>query len=230
MKFSRKLIKGTIIDVHSNLIADVEFENGAVEAVFCPNPDRVKTLYKRGADVWSMPIDNTNKKVRYEATIVENDKGLVMVNPHYRYDIFAEAFENNILDDFDEYDSIESLDENDTRLSFRLSNEEGKECYVYICNIYNKQNGYAVFPSFVDFREFTVYSELDEIRKSGIDTYFIIMVVRTDYKGVKFTWNLDPVASAKAFDEARNGLKFSCYSCNLDTSGIEISQKIDIKF
>lgn len=231
MKFSDKLIKGTIIDIHSNLIADVEFEDSTVEPVFCPNPDRVCKLYKRGTDIWALPLNEEFRKVRYEATIVENGKGLVMTNPNYLPDLFIEAFEENKLEDFEEYDYIEDLSiEGDTRLTFKLSNDDGKECYVYLCNVYNKQGKQVVFPSFVDFREFTVYSELNTIRKDGIDTYFVILIVRTDYNGFKFTWNLDPVASAKAFEEARNGLKFLCYSCNLDYNSIEISDKIDIKF
>lgn len=231
MKFADKLIKGTIIDSHSNLIADVEFEDGTVNPVFCPNPDRVNKLYKIGSDVWVLPVRQQFHKVKYEATLVENDKGIVMTNPNYIVPLFMEAFENNVIEDFNEYNTIEDLSgDGKTKLTFRLSNEEGKECYVYVCNIYNKQGNYAVFPSFVDFREFTVYSELKNIRSQGIDTYFVILVVRTDYAGVKFCWNLDPVASAKAFDEARNGLKFLCYHCNLNENEIDISDKIDIKF
>lgn len=232
MRFAERLIKGTIIDCHSNLLAEVELEDGEIYSVFCPNPDRVNKLYKKGADIWVIPTNNNVHKIHYEAILVENDKGLVMTNPNYISPLFIEAFEDGIISDFDEYDTIEELSSNgdETRLTFRLSNEEGKECYIYVCGIFNKENQYVMFPSFVDFREFTVYSELKNIRSQGIDTFFVILVIRTNYKGVKFCWSLDPVASAKAFDEAKNGLKFLCYGCNLDENEIEVSNKIDIKF
>ncbi len=94
-------------------------------------------------------------------------------------------------------------------------------------NIDDKKNMRNVF---VNDDKNILVSFLFTLRKKGHETYVFLIAPRIDTNSVKFVWNLDPIGAAKTYDEAKNGLKFVCYGCNLDINGIEISKRIRIEF
>ena len=57
-----------------------------------------------------------------------------------------------------------------------------------------------------------------------------MIVPRNDCIEAKFSWNLDPRAAAKIYDEAKNGLEFVCYGCKLDKNSVSIAEKMKILY
>ncbi|MFV0627383.1 MAG: DNA/RNA nuclease SfsA [Alphaproteobacteria bacterium] len=233
MIFSKKLIKGRILNCYNNLILDVELENNKKVSVFCPDFESGKKLYTQGKEVLIKRTVNKLYKLKYEIVMIKENDSFIMINYKFIPKIFEEAFEKDVFEELLDYPHLTSLkpDSNHKHVTFELYNKKNnKKCYIYLCSVYNKVDADIVFPSYLDFREMNVYNELAELRKKGLETYVFLIAPRVDTNSVKFVWNLDPIGAAKTYDEAKNGLKFVCYGCNLDKNGIEISNKIKIEF
>lgn len=231
MKFPGKLKRGIIIENYKNLIADVRLDSGETFPVFCPETDRISQLYSKNSEVWILKNDNENRKIKHEIVLSNKGEGFIMVNPKFMNEVFLEAFKAGKITDFDKYTSIKELEEStQNHLSFELSNKKGEKCFICIGIVYHKAGANIVFPTFLDFREMTIHHEMENLRKQGFETCIVFIAPRMDFLDIKFSWSLDPVAASQTYEEAKKGLKFVCYGCNLDKNGIEISKKIDIVY
>lgn len=230
MNFSDRLIRGTIVKNYQNLILDVKFKEGAIVPVFCSEMDYMPNLYVEGTEVWVSKNRDQRRKLRYECQILNRQEGLVMVNQNMVDTMFMEAFENGMISDLGDYEYIERVegDYSVRNINFVLSNDEGKKCYVYLVSIYNKQGAYVVFPSTITFYEMEMFDELQKLREQGHDTAMVLIATRMDCLEAKFAWNINPIAAARIYDEAKKGLQFFCYGCNIDNKSISIRDKMKI--
>lgn len=232
MNFSGELIKGVIEGSYKNLILDVRLENGDVVPVFCPELDYRQNLYIKGVEIYVTPVFDPRRYLKYETQLINKGEGLIMVNPSYADKLFSEAFDAGVLTDFSAYTRRHRVEYGDEvqYSNFILSGNQDRKCYVYVVNIYNKQGPNVVFPSFINFFEMEMFDELRRMRGQGHETAVMLIVPRMDCADIKFSWNIDPMAAAKIFDEAKNGLKFCGYGCNITDKSVSITRKMKILY
>ena len=115
-------------------------------------------------------------------------------------------------------------------IDFELSNPQGEKCFVFVTNIYQKQGSSAVFPSEVNFFEFEMFEEMQQLRLKGFKTCVFMIVSRTDCYDIRFSWKLSPFAAGKIFEEAKNGLNFIGYGCNITKMSVTLSHNIPILY
>lgn len=232
MEFSDRLIRGEIVKSYKNLILDVRFREGNVVPVFCPEMDYMQSLYVPGTEVWVTKNRDQRRHLRYECQIVNSGGGLIMVNPNYADSLFLEAFEKGFIEELRDYEYADRVDGNfaTRNINYVLTDDDGRKCYVYLVSIYNKKGPYVVFPSILNFYEMELFEELRQLRSKGHETAVILLTTRMDVMEAKFSWDINPMAAARIFDEAKNGLKFFCYGCNLDNKSISITKKMKILY
>lgn len=232
MDFSDRLIRGEIVSSYQNLIIDVKFREGDIVPVFCPELDYMRKLYTPGTEVWVTKNRDQRRRLRYECQIVNNGGGLIMVNPNHVDALFEEAFEKGLFTEFDKYDYWDRTDERfaTRNINYELSNDKGEKCYVYVVNIYNKIGPNVVFPTVLNFYEMELFNDMRKLRDKGFETFVVLLTTRMDCLNAKFTWDVNPIAAAKIYDEAKNGLKFCCYGCKIDNKSISITQQMKILY
>ena len=210
MEFPAELVRGEIVKCYKNLILDVQIGDEVVP-VFCPELDARQKIYVPGAEVWLLPTGNPRRRLKYETQMINRDGSLIMINPTYAEVLLEEAFSAGLLTDFSAYNRLRRVDESDdvSYAQLEFSNEREEKCYVYAVSIYNKQGACVVFPSFINFFEMEMFSE---------------------FANIKFVWNIAPMAAAKIFDEAKNGLKFCGYACTISDKSIKITRKMKILY
>ena len=231
MEFVSPLIKGKIQKIYQSLIIDVQLENGDVVPVFCPDVEYVKNIYQIGADVWICKNRDERYHLQYELQYVNYAGSLILINQAYIKDMFEEGFMLHQMPDFQQYTKIRKIQFGDEliRAHFELSNNQEK-CYVYVVGIYNKVGADIVFPTHINFYELSMFNEFRQAREQGAKTAVVMLVTRSDCNSVRFVWNIEAPASAAVFQEAKNGLNFCCYSCNIDETRVSIAEKIDILY
>lgn len=232
MEFGTKLQRGRIVDFYKRLILDVELDDGSVVPVFCPEGDGGKSLYAEGAEVFVARNRDVRRKLRYECQLLNRGEGLIMVNPHYNTDLFLEAYDAEILQDFKDYTVIRKLSEEDglRHIHFELGDNDGHKLYLTLSSIYNKQGPYVVFPTFLNFFDIETMEEMRRLRARGHRTAFVLIAPRMDCTEAKFAWNINPIAAAKVFEEAKSGLEFFCYGCKIDKKSVTIANKMKINY
>ena len=230
MEYKYKLTKATVTDVCNNIIVDAKLEDGQKITAFCGAPN-IAQQCKEGMTIWLKRTSNPSRLVKYNVAFIEPDNALVFANPKYDKRLFLEAFENDILEEFDKYDECLQLDEEfDEGIDFMLSNSSGDKCFVYVTCIYSKRDSYAVFPHTINFFEMKVFEELLNRKKQGAEVYVFLIVPREDCIDAKFVWDINSLASGAVYNAAQNGITFICYGCNVDKTKIEIDHKLDILY
>lgn len=232
VEISPELIKGQVMNCYNSLILDVRLADNSLVPVFCGSSEAAK-LCSAGVDAIIKRHRDSLRKIRYELEFISRSEGLILVNPTYNGFLFQEAFDNGVLSaDFDAYNVCRRIepDEHLPHIDFELSSPSGNKCYVFIENVFNKQNGCSVFPAGINFFEMAMFEELAKLRRQGHKTVIFMLVPRQDCVEAKFSWNLDPVAAARIYDEAKNGLEFVCYGCNIDKKSVTLANKMKILY
>lgn len=227
--FNTDLIKAEVVSRYKRLILDVKLRDDTIVPAFCSDVNIFPNLYVKGAEVWVAKIKSKLRKLRYEVFLVNKGDGPVMINQRANPKMFVEAFKNRIMSDFVQYTRIRHLvlADNLPHLDFELSNQDEK-CFISLRPIYNKQDGRAVFPSKVNFLDMEMFEEMRKMRAQGHRTVVVLIVPRIDCLETKFSWTIDPTSAAKIFEEAKSGLEFVSYGCNLDKKSISITHKMNI--
>jgi len=232
MNFPADLVKGKIVKSYKNLILDVDIGSGGIIPAFCPELDAKQNIYVSGAEVWLLPGNVSGRRLMYETLMINKGEGQIMISPVYTETLVEEAFSCGKLTGFSAYDSLRRIEADDevSYANLVFSNSREEKCYVYAVTIYNKQGGNAVFPSFINFFEMEMFREFARLRKQGHETRVVLIVPRMDCAGIKFTWNISPVAAAKIYDEAKNGLKFCGYGCTITSQSVKITEELKILY
>lgn len=231
LEYNYKLLKAYTENVCNNLIIDARLDDGQKVTAFCGAPN-IANQCQEGTVIWLKRTSNPNRLVKYNVAFIEINDTLIFANPKYDKQLFVEAFENDILEEFDKYDVCLPLGDNkDAKgIDFELSNSNGDKCYVYASSIYLKRDAYAVFPHTINFFEMKIFEEMLNRKKQGADVCVFIIVPREDCSSAKFVWDISTLASGAVYNAAQGGVKFICYSCNVSKNLIEIDHKLDILY
>ena len=231
MIFSEELLRAKILNFYGRYVVDVLLDDGSIVVAFCPDNNTAKTFYKIGEYLYISKTSDPSRKIKYDVQLVCKDTGLIYVNPVDNLKLFAEAFEAGVLaDSFGEYNKINLLDDyaKCPYEAAELSNNFGKKAHVYVVSIYDKVDGFAVFPPPLSFFDFSILENQERLKNDNIETYIFMIIPRKDCAEVKFSWKLSPASSAKVFDAAKKGINFVGYSCFIDKKSVKIADMLKI--
>ena len=231
MNYNYKLLPAEVVGAYNKIIIDARLDDGQVVAAFCGAPD-IAGMCSPGTRLWLKRTSRTKRLVKYNISFVEIPEGMVFANPRYNRRLFQEAFDKGILTDFGEYSQCRLLGTSDNvnGLDFELTGDGGKKGFVFVLPVYNKKDGFAVFPNSVNFFEVKMIEEMQRRRQAGAETYVFMIAPREDCAAAKFIWNADARGAAILFEAAKNGLNFLCYGCKTAKNRIEINRKLDIAY
>ncbi len=231
MQITSDLTTAKVIGKYNRLILDVELENKSVIPVFCSCYD-VAEMCQVGTIVYISKRKNNKLRLEYEVEFVVQDTKLVYAHPNRNNDLFAEAFNNGKIPELSEYNQCRRVETSDklAHIDFVLSNSRGEKCFVFITNIYKKIGSDVVFPSEINFFELEMFEEMEQLRIQGHKTCVFMIVPRSDSYSIHFSWKLSPLAAGKIFEEAKNGLNFIGYGCNINKMSVTLSDNIPILY
>ncbi len=230
MNIEKNLIRGEIVKRYNSLLMDVRLADGKIVSAFCSSL-KIGNICLSGNCVY-LKEQPRLRIVQYEIEFIGTKEGLILVNPTYKRRLFLEAFERGLIAELQDFSACRELSSSDalSYADFELTNKNHEKCVVFIENVYGKVGGYSAFPEGINFFEIEMFENLARLRKKGYRTIVFMIVPREDCAEAKFSWVLDPIAAAKIFDEAKNGLEFICYGCNVGTNNVTINRSMNILY
>lgn len=225
------LLKATVTGRYNGVIIDARLEDDSVKPVFCSAFDVVQ-MCRPGTRILIRRVREKTRRVAHELEFLDLDEGLVYGRPNRNNDLFEEAFAAGRLPEFSAYSECRRLEPDDRlpHVDFELSRPNGDKCFVFVTNIYHKFGGCAVFPTEINFFELEMFEEMRRLRAEGHQTCAFMIVPRADCRGIRFSWKHSPLAAAKIFEEAKNGLNFIGYGCNIDKKRVTLSNLMPILY
>ena len=151
MEFDSPLIRGTLIKRYKRFLADVTLENGDQITAHTPNTGSMKGCSEPGSVVWLRDTKNPDRKYPLSWEMVEAKPDvLVGINTILSNSLVAEAIENGIISELQDYDLIRrevKYGEENSRIDLLLEAAENKpDCYVEVKNVTLVKGETAYFP------------------------------------------------------------------------------------
>lgn len=231
VEISNTLIKAEVAATYNGVILDAKFADDSLKPVFCSAYDVVQ-MCAPGTAIYVRCNAAKNRKVVHELELVEQNGSLIYGRPNRNNDLFEEAFNAGTLTEFAQYSRCRRLEPDDhlPHVDFELSADNGAKCFVFVTNVYHKHGGSAVFPMEVNFFEMEMFEEMRRLREQGHKTCVVMIVPRADCHDIHFSWKYSPLAAAKIFDAAKNGLNFIGYGCNITKKIVTLSNLLPIVY
>lgn len=229
MKYRHQLFPAVVAGRFNSMIVDIRLSDDSVVPAFCARRE-INAVCSEGMDVLVKRTTNPNRIIKYKIEYISKDGRLIFTSPRYENFLFQEAFVNGKISELSEYKNCRRIeaDEHLSHIPFELSDENGRKCYVFVRTLYGYRAGRVVFPVHISFFEQEMFEEMRKLRTAGHQTCIFMIVPFSGCGEVRFVWKAAPVAAAKLFEEAKNGLQFLCYGCNVNKTNIAIADKIDI--
>jgi len=223
MKFSKKLVQGTLLKRYKRFFADVEYVDDSGKKValtiHCPNTGSLKSVIEKDQthDCWFSISDDPERKLKGTLEAVKTTTGAwAGVNTSWPNKIVHEAihasFENkkpffNHWNDYSFYKSEHKISK-ETRLDGvfcvhgkDLENPAAKKHFIEIKNVTLVRDGVAQFPDAETTRGQKHLQELTALVKDGHKAELIFTIQRDDAKSFSVAEDIDPIYK-KLFDEA----------------------------
>lgn len=231
MQYRHELFPAIVVKRFNSMIIDIKLSDDSVVPAFCSRKE-INSICTEGMEVFVKRTTNKNRIIKYKIEYINKNGHLIFTSPRYEERLFKEAFDNKKISELWRFKECRHIDPDDhlPHIHYELSDEKGKKCYVYITTLYGLQAGCAVFPIDINFFEIEMFEEMRKLRVAGHETIAFMIVPQSNCQEAKFIWTQAPVAAAKIFEEAKNGLQFICYGCNVDKTRVSVSEKIEITY
>ncbi|MBS4044967.1 MAG: DNA/RNA nuclease SfsA [Alphaproteobacteria bacterium] len=229
MQFPEPLTPATLVRRYKRFLADMQFDDGRIETVHCPNPGQMLGLTEPGSRAW---LKRGKGKLNWGWVIGTADNGsLVGIDTGLANRLAAEALQVGMIPELAGY-SLHKPEVKygaSSRVDFLLTADDRPPCYLEIKNVHlSRQPPLAEFPDCVTERGAKHLRELSAMVAAGRRAVMLYVVQRDDCSHFRIAADCAP-GYAAGFIEARNvGVEALCYACSVTEAGIAIARRLPI--
>ena len=232
MEFDSPLIRGTLIKRYKRFLADITLENGDQITAHTPNTGSMKGCSEPGSTVWLRDTKNPDRKYPLSWEMVEATPNvLVGINTHLSNSLVAEAIENDVITELQDYDQIRrevKYGEENSRIDLLLESENKSDCYLEVKNVTLVEGEIAYFPDAVTKRGSKHLRELQAMVKQGNRAVIFYCIQRNDVREVRPADEIDPEYGQLLREAISNGVEAIAYSANISPTGIELVKLVPV--
>ncbi len=228
--FSSKLIEGVLVKRYKRFFADIELLDGQVITAHCANTGSMRGVLSAGNKVWVSKSDDPKRKLSYSWQSVEVDGIAIGINTHNPNKLVHEALVQRKIKALLSYNHIRSevkYGEENSRIDFLLSDDEGRLCYLEVKNVHFSMEELgkktAIFPDSVTARGTKHLNELMGVVAQGHRAVVVYCVQRSDCERLRFGVEFDPVYATTAIEAMNKGVEMFSYSCKVNPDGIVLN-------
>ncbi len=237
MEFNPPLIKAKLLKRYKRFLADVQFNDGSIVTVHCPNTGSMKNCLVENSDCWLSSSDNPKRKYRYTweiATVLAGKKA--GVNTGRANALVAEALDRGLIKELQGYTLITKevpYGEENSRIDFLLSGHPTRNhhaCYLEVKNVtYGEVSGQGLFPDAVSVRGQKHLRELKSMAEQGQRAVLLYCVQHSGIEWVEVAANVDPSYAASLHEAVDAGVEVYAYRATLSANEIVLKEAIPFK-
>lgn len=218
---------GILVKRYKRFLADIQLTDRSIITVHCPNSGSMQGCSTPGSEVIISRSPNPNRKYAWTLEMVRGNTCWIGVNTSLTNKLVEEGFNNGIIDDFGEVESVQSEVKvsSSSRLDF-LVKAKVKETYVEVKNCSLAKDGVALFPDAVTKRGTKHLLELDRLRQNGVGAAVLFCIQRSDVEGFMPAGSIDPEYAETLSRVSQNGVIVLAYGAEVKPDNIIISRKI----
>lgn len=195
MEFS-SLREAVLLRRYKRFLADVEFPDGTVTTVHCPNTGAMTGSDTPGARVWLSTSESKTRKYRHTWELIESDAGTVCIHSALANRLVQEALEAQRIPDLAGFESLQREVKlgDKSRLDFRLQYpDENVYIEVKCVTLCEPGTGQGLFPDAVSDRARRHLGELAALaQQKKTRAVLVFCVQHTGVDRVSAAGEIDP--------------------------------------
>lgn len=204
--------------------------DGEESMVHVPNTGRCREILIPGCTVILREENSPSRKTKYDLIGGYKGERFINIDSHIPNKVVDEALKSKKIDILENYINIQREKTfGNSRFDFKLTNNDGDECYLEVKGVTLEEDGVAMFPDAPTERGTKHLLELVEVKKLG-KAAAVLFLIQMD--GVKYFTPYDDMD--KKFGEALrfakgNGVYILAYDCTVGENFIKLKDQISVK-
>jgi sugar fermentation stimulation protein A len=230
MRFTSRLIRGTLVQRYKRFLADVRLANGEIVTAHCTNTGSMMGCMDPGSVVYISKSANANRKLAYTWELIQANRTWVGINTMHPNRLVAEAVRSGLIRELCGYETIrrEVKVNAHCRLDLCLEGSTGC-CFVEIKNVTLAIDGSAAFPDAVSERATKHLKELMRLRRKGHRAVIFFVIQRDDCDTFRPADEIDPQYGRWLRRAVKAGVEVLPYVAKVTRKGILLTETINIK-
>lgn len=228
MFFSNNFTKAQFVHRPDRFQAYVIID-GEIVIVHVPNTGRCKEILVSSTKVILREENNPTRKTRYDLIGAYKDDKFINIDSQVPNKVVHEALLNGKIMPLEKYKIIErEKTYGNSRLDFKLTNDDGHEYYLEIKGVTLEQYGVAKFPDAPTIRGRKHLLELIDIKETGRGAGVLFLI---QMEGIKyFTPNddMDKLFSENLREAYKSGVDVFAYDCSVGENFITLKSRVEI--
>lgn len=221
-------LKGKLIARLNRFTALVEAD-GKPALAHVPNSGRMEELLVPGTIVLLHKVaDNPRRKTAYDLLLVEKEGNLISVDSRLPNDLVEAALQKNILKPLQNANLVKrEAAWGGSRFDFYLEDDRGG-IWLETKSVNLVEDNIARFPDAATKRGARHLAELIKLKKQGLRSVVLFLVLRNDAFCFAPHWERDPDFSRALLECMREGVEVHAFLCNVQEKGISLGQEIPV--
>jgi sugar fermentation stimulation protein A len=230
MRFSTRLIRGTLVQRYKRFLADVRLADGQIVTAHCTNTGSMMGCKEPGSAVYISRSDKQSRKLAYTWEMLQINRAWVGINTMHPNRLVSEAVEGGIIPELLGYHSIrrEVVTRPGTRLDLCLEGRDGL-CFVEVKNVTLAVDGVAAFPDAVSERGTKHLKELIRLRRKGHRAAVFFVIQRQDCHSFRPADEIDSEYGRWLRRAIKAGVEALPYRAKVTPKEIFLTQRIETR-
>jgi sugar fermentation stimulation protein A len=230
MRFSSRLIRGTLIQRYKRFLADVRLANGEIVTAHCTNTGSMLGCKEAGSPVYLSRSDNPARKLLYTWELIKTNDTWVGVNTMHPNKLVREAVEAGVVEELCGCHQIrrEVKVGAHSRLDLCLDGDFGS-CFVEVKNVTLALNGEAAFPDAISERGTRHLRELMRLKRRGHRAAIVFVIQRGDCHTFRPADEIDPEYGRWLRRAVKAGVEALPYRATVTPREIVLTERIAMR-
>jgi sugar fermentation stimulation protein A len=229
MRFTPRLIRGTLLQRYKRFLADVRLTNGEIVTAHCTNTGSMMGCKDPGSVVYISKSANANRRLAYTWELIQANRTRVGINTMHPNRLVAEAVQSGLVRELCGYRTMrrEVKVNTHSRLDLCLEGDSGY-CFVEVKNVTLAIDG-AAFPDAVSERATKHLKELMRLRRKGHRAVIVFVIQRDDCDTFRPADEIDPQYGRWLRRAVKAGVEVLPYVARVTRKGILLTERINTK-
>jgi sugar fermentation stimulation protein A len=230
MRFSTRLIRGTLVRRYKRFLADVRLESGEIVTAHCTNTGSMLGCQDAGSAVYLSRSPNKGRKLAFTWEMIQVNGTWVGINTLHPNRLVAEAVAAGALAELSGYTTIrrEVKVGAHSRLDLCLEGDNGC-CFVEVKNVTVSFAGAAAFPDAVSERATKHLKELIRLKRQGHRAAVVFVIQRDDCEYFRPADEIDPEYGRWLRRAAKAGVEALPYHARVTPRGIFLTRRLPVR-
>lgn len=233
MRFESPLTQVRLVRRYKRFLADMEFPDGRVHTVHCPNTGAMLGCERPGSRAWLSRASNPARKYSWTWELVEAENSvLVGIHTGRSNSLVGEAIGSELLPHFKGYTQVraEVVAAPGFRVDFVLSGHASRpDCFLEVKNVTATVNrGVALFPDAISERASRHLRELTVKVQHGQRAMLCFCVQRDDVREVRPADTIDRIYGQTLREALQRGVEVSACVARVTLEELVLYRRVPV--